>query len=188
LVDYRAQQAALKATGAAVTGSPPVPVTADRSKAFMDRFDDPSALKEPFFGTMIDWCQLCIADHRARRTDPARQKLQEDELVASFVEGLADEAEIRKASAFAVYVARALVEHPVLLSGHAVLGMATLPHAVRARYPNPTGAPEDLYSAANPVVRRFDDLCAICKRYLEAIAALVVASEAFGRSWTSETT
>jgi hypothetical protein len=66
--------------------------------------------------------------------------------------------------------------------------MATLPHAVRARYPNPTGAPEDLYSAANPVVRRFDDLCAICKRYLEAIAALVVASEAFGRSWTSETT
>lgn len=113
-----------------------------------------------------------------KRTKPT-PNVRMQEMAASIAEGRTDEAEIRKARAVGVYLARVFTECAVLLPAHMLLGMATLPHAVRARYPDPTVA-SDAYTVANPVVRRFDELCEICGPFIGSVANYVALAGTLG--------
>lgn len=152
--DYREQQ--LNPTA---PSGPPVGMSAAGIKAFIDKLRAPSAMTEPFLLFMIDWSQSISAEYRAFRADPQKVRSEHDKMITWAIGDATEPNQIAKASAYAVYLSTAIAESVVIQLGLMALGMATIPHAVQARYPMGGVTPTQLYTASYPVVHHLPALC-----------------------------
>lgn len=159
--DFREQQ------GLTSTGMAPAKI-----KALIEELKNPDKLTDSAVGFFVDWALALVGQHLEYKANPEQRAERLAEMTAWAVGRHTDPAAIAKATSLAEYIVDFLAESALILPTTMILGIATAPHAVIARYPTAGISPTVRYGAEYPVVRSMPELCVIAESAAGSVSLL----------------
>jgi len=144
----------------------------DKIRMLINELREPDRVNGAMMDFVVEWALSIVHEHEAYTKDSKKREEGIAEMTPSVIGQRTDPAEVAKATALGEILADLTLEAALILPTTIVLGMATLPHAVLARYPSANMTPSQRYTADYPVVGALPRLCVVGARLAVSVRTL----------------